>query len=63
MTRLYPDRRRAGELTRELAAARQELARMQCDDRASAEDIREQREAIHEMEHALFLCGVPEPQP
>jgi hypothetical protein len=46
-------------LTRELAAARQELARMQCDDRASAEDIREQREAIYGMERALFLCGAP----
>jgi hypothetical protein len=62
MTRLYPDRRRAGELTRELAAARQELARMQCDDRASAEDIREQREVINALHRALFLCGVPEPQ-
>jgi hypothetical protein len=63
MTRLYPDHRRAHELRLELEAALQELARMQCDDRASAEDIRDQREAIHEMERALFLCGVPEPQP
>jgi hypothetical protein len=63
MNRLYPDHRRAGELTRELEAARQELAEMQCDDGASADDIREQREVIHEMERALFLCGVPKPQP
>jgi len=64
MSALYrPDYRRARELTKEIEAACQELQRMQSDDRASAEDIREQREAIHEMEHALFLCGVPEPQP
>jgi hypothetical protein len=63
MTRLYPDHRRAHELRLELEGALQELAEMQCDDGASAENIREQREVINALHRALFLCGVPEPQP
>jgi hypothetical protein len=61
MSALYrPDYRRARELTKEIEAACQELQRMQSDDRASAEDIRDLRDDIHHLQRALFLCGVPE---
>ncbi len=59
---VMPDHRRAHELRLELEAALQELAQMQCDG-ASEDDIRQQREALHYLHRALFLCGVPEPQP